>query len=107
MTALENTLRRGRAAFTASLGTALIFGGLIATAPPANAGCQYGGPGILSKCDGPLQPDGTWQRCVAFTHWVASGMSSYLVPDKRCESMGPGQQPTDLTFADPPTHLDD
>ena len=107
MTAPKNTSRRGMAAVTASLGAALISGGLIATAPPANAGCQYGGPGIISKCDAPLQPDGTWQRCVAFAQWVPSGMSSYLAPDKRCESMGPGQHPADLAFADPPTHLDD
>ena len=38
----------------------LMAGGLIAGAPPANAGCVYGGPGIINKCDGPIQPDGTW-----------------------------------------------
>lgn len=78
---------------------------LVAAAPPASAGCQYGGP-VLSKCDGPVQPDGTWQRCVAVTHLVPNGMSSYLVPDNHCDLMGPGQQPPDLAFADPPTHID-
>ena len=102
MTAFEITLLRGRAAFIASLGAALIAGGLIAAAPPANAGCQSGGPGVISKCDGPVQPDGTWQRCVAYANWVASGASSYLVPDRRCDLMGPDQP-----FADPPTHIDD
>ncbi|BCZ22345.1 hypothetical protein MYSE111917_21230 [Mycobacterium senriense] len=78
---------------------------LIASAPPAGAGCRYGGP-VLSKCDGPVQPDGTWQRCVAVTRLVPNGASSYLVPDNHCGLMGPGQQPSDFTFGDPPTHID-
>lgn len=78
---------------------------LVAAAPPASAGCVYGGP-VLSKCDGPVQPDGTWQRCVAVTRLVPNGMSSYLVPDNHCDLMGPDQRPADLTFADPPTHID-
>ena len=49
----------------AGLAAALITGGLIDAAPPASAGCQYGGIAI-SRCDGPVQPDGTWQRCVLF-----------------------------------------
>lgn len=95
-----------RPAVIASLGAALMAGGLMATAPPANAGCQYGGP-VISKCDGPVQPDGTWERCVASAHLVPSGFSSFLVPEKRCDLMGPGQYPPDLTFADPPMHIDD
>jgi hypothetical protein len=43
----------------------LTAGALIASAPPASAACQFGGIAI-SKCDGPVQPDGTWQRCVVF-----------------------------------------
>jgi hypothetical protein len=85
----------------------LMAGGLIAGAPPANAGCVYGGPGIINKCDGPVQPDGTWQRCVGFIKWVPSGFSSFLVPDKHCDVMGPDQNPADLSFADPPMHIDD
>ncbi|ORW05375.1 CDGP domain-containing protein [Mycobacterium kyorinense] len=79
---------------------------LIASAPHASAGCQYGGP-VISKCDGPVQPDGTWQRCVAVPTLMYRGASSYLVPDKRCDVMGPDQQPGDPGFADPPTHIDD
>lgn len=89
-----------------ALAAVLIAGGLIGSAPTASAGCQYGGP-VLSKCDGPIQPDGTWQRCVAFTHWILNGASSYLVPDKRCDVMGPGQSPGDAGFADPPVHIND
>jgi len=85
----------------------LMAGGLITFAPPAGAGCLYGGP-VISKCDGPVQPDGTWQRCVASFNYVPSGFSSHLVPVNRCDVMGPGRQyaPIDFTFADPPTHID-
>jgi hypothetical protein len=44
---------------------------------------------------------------VAVPHLVYSGASSFLVPDRRCDVMGPDQHPWDLGFADPPTHIDD
>jgi hypothetical protein len=88
------------------LAAVLMAAGLIAAAPPASAGCQYGGS-FISKCDGPVQPDGTWQRCVAVATWVPSGASSFLAPDKRCDVMGPDQQPGDFAFTDPPWHIDD
>lgn len=84
----------------------LMAAGLIAAAPPAGAGCLYGGA-FISKCDGPVQPDGTWQRCVAVARWVPSGLSSHLVPDKRCDLMGPNQPAWDIAFADPPTPIGD
>lgn len=87
------------------LAALLVAAGSIVSAPPASAGCLYGGP-VLSKCDGPVQPDGSWQRCVAVTRLVPNGASSYLVPDKRCDVMGPDQRPADLAFADPPNHID-
>ncbi|OBF03026.1 hypothetical protein A5730_22685 [Mycobacterium sp. ACS4054] len=87
------------------LAALLVAAGSIVAAPPASAGCLYGGP-VLSKCDGPVQPDGSWQRCVAVTRLVPNGASSYLVPDKRCDVMGPDQRPADLAFADPPNHID-
>ncbi|MEY8016801.1 CDGP domain-containing protein [Mycobacterium servetii] len=87
--------------------TALLLAAeLVASAPPAQAGCVYGG-GVISKCDGPVQPDGTWQRCVAVPRLIPSGASSFLVPDGHCDEMGPGQPPADPGFADPPTHIDD
>ncbi len=88
------------------LAALLMAAGLITSAPPASAGCLYGGP-VISKCDGPVQPDGTWQRCVAVARYVPSGLSSYLVPEKHCDLMGPDQQPLDYAFADPPMHIDD
>jgi hypothetical protein len=88
------------------LAAALMAGGLIAWASAASAGCQYGGP-IISKCDGPVQPNGTWQRCVVAPRLVYSGASSFLVPERQCDLMGPDQHPGDFNFANPPTHLDD
>ncbi|KUI25940.1 hypothetical protein AU195_00665 [Mycobacterium sp. IS-1496] len=82
----------------------LMAAGLIGTAPPAAAGCLYGGP-YISKCDGPVQPDGSWQRCVAFPRWVPSGLSSHLVPARHCEPMSPVQRSWDPAFADPPVHI--
>jgi hypothetical protein len=87
------------------LAAMLMTGGLIAAAPPAGAGCQYGGP-VLSKCDGPVQLDGTWQRCVVSTYLMPSGASSFLVPDKRCDLLGPDQHPLGA-FTDPPAHIED
>jgi hypothetical protein len=89
----------------AGLTVLLMAAELIAVAPAASAGCLYGGP-VISKCDGPIQPDGTWQRCVAAPRLIYSGASSFLVPERRCDSMGPGQNPGDLGFSDPPTHID-
>lgn len=89
------------------LAVVLMAGALVVSAPPASAGCLYGGP-VISKCDGPIQPDGTWQRCTAVFSYVPSGLSSHLVPVKRCDLMGPGHDyPWDFTFTDPPTHIDD
>ena len=87
------------------LAAVLMAAGLITSAPEASAGCN--GPPITSKCDGPIQPAGTWQRCVAVPQLIYSGASSFLVPDKRCDVMGPDQRPGDLGFANPPTHIDD
>lgn len=88
------------------LAALLMAAGLITSAPPASAGCLYGGP-VISKCDGPVQPDGTWQRCVAVPQLIPNGLSSYLVPAKHCDLMGPDQHPWDLALSDPPTHIDD
>jgi hypothetical protein len=90
----------------AGLAGMVVAGGwLIGSASPASAGCQYGGIAI-SKCDGPVQPDGSWQCCMLFNS-TSSGSSSYLTPDKRCDVMGPDLHPWGLAFNDPPTHIDD
>jgi len=94
----------------AGLAAALMAGGLISTAPPAGAGCRYGGPWTISQCDGPVQPDGTWQRCVIFNptyRGLPGNNYSYFAPDKRCDLMGPDLHPWGMAFNDPPTHIDD
>ena len=88
------------------LAALLMAAELFAFAPSASAGCLYGGP-VISKCDGPVQPDGTWERCVAVAKLIPRGASSYLVPERRCELMGPGQHPWDFAVADPPMHIAD
>ena len=89
---MKRILAGGSAAF-------VLTAALISAAPPAAAGCVYGGP-VLSTCDGPIQPDGTWERCVAVTRYVPQGLSSHLVPERRCGPMGPGHP-----AGDPPTHI--
>ena len=79
--------------------------GLIAVAPPASAGCLYGGP-VISKCDSPVGPDGSWQRCIGVATWVNTGLSSHLTPVKQCDNMGPTQTRFDFAFADPPVHIE-
>jgi hypothetical protein len=89
----------------AGLAAALIAGGLIASAPPASAGCLHGGLSV-SRC-GPVQADGTWKRCVVFSSVGSGSGLPYGVGDTRCDLMGPDQHPWGLAFADPPTHIDD
>jgi hypothetical protein len=99
-----------RFSLVAGLAAALTLGGLIAAAPQASAGCRNGGPWALSQCDGPVQPDGTWQRCVLFnsTYGGLHGDHNYFrTPDKRCDMMGPDLHPWGMAFNDPPTHIDD
>jgi hypothetical protein len=90
----------------AGVAAAVMAGGLITAAPPASAGCLYGGWMATSRCDGPVQPDGTWQRCVVFSSTVGTD-SYYRSPDKRCDLMGPDLHPWGAAFNDPPTHIDD
>jgi hypothetical protein len=96
----EKTMKRH---IVGGLAAVLMTAGLIAAAPPASAGCQYGGL-VISKCDGPVQPDGSWQRCATFPR-TTSGQSSYL-PDTNCQTLGPDQHPWGLAFVDPQTHID-
>lgn len=82
----------------------LTTAGMLAAAAPAGAGCLYGGD-VISKCDGPIQPDGTWQRCAGVTSYVAVGFGSHLVPVKICDILGPGRHPADGRLANPPAYI--
>lgn len=96
-------MKRGIVGVSAAL---LLATQLITSAPPASAGCVFGG-GFISKCDGPVHPDGTWLRCVGVPRGVASGFSSHQVPERICNLMGPGQHVANPAIADPPVHLAD
>jgi hypothetical protein len=69
-----------------TLATVLTGGALIAAAPPASAGCQYGGGLVEKMCDGPIQD---------------------VIDRRTCQMMGPGQNPLGLAYGNPPTHIDD
>jgi hypothetical protein len=88
-----------------ALAAALTAGTLIAAAPPAGAGCQFGGLSV-STCDGPVQPDGTWQRCVVFPPVGGRDGSPIYVTNTNCQTLGPDQHPSGVAFNDPPTHID-
>ncbi|PRC61360.1 hypothetical protein C6A85_09730, partial [Mycobacterium sp. ITM-2017-0098] len=54
----------------------IAFADELSSVEAAGAGCLYGGQ-FISKCDGPVQPDGVWQRCVGIAGLVPSGFSSH------------------------------
>jgi hypothetical protein len=83
-----------------ALATAITTGALITSAPPASAGCQYGGGLVEKMCDGPVQDDGSWQRCV-------TQQTPSIVNRTNCQMMGPGQNPLGLAYFNPPRHIDD
>ena len=72
-----------------ALAIALTTGALVTSAPPASAGCQYGGGLVEKMCDGPVQDDGSWQRCV--TQYTQN-----VYDRTHCQMMGPGRNPLGL-----------
>lgn len=91
---------------TALAATELVTGWLIASAPAAQAGCQDNPLLFFStaqKCDGPIQPDGSWQRCVIYYYEPPKSPPS----QQDCHQMGPlGQQYPLHSFYMPDTHID-
>ena len=70
---------------------------LIATAPPASAGCvPYVRQTLL--CDGPIQPDGSWQRCLPLPDTPYDGL--------RCWLLGPGHAQPWQIYTNPPLPVD-
>ena len=88
------------------LAAALAAGGLLTWAPPASAGCQDNPLLFFStaqKCDGPVAPDGTWERCVIYYYEPPKSPPM----QKDCHRMGPvGQQYPFHSFYMPETHID-
>ena len=92
------------------LAAVLMAGGLISAAPPASAGCQNVASGVhpAEICDGPVQPDGNWQRCVKeYTGFVMIGGHPLNLPRTSCYPYGPGQTPPPHAWIEQPTHIDD
>jgi hypothetical protein len=83
----------------ATLATGLTASALIAGAAPASAGCQFGGGLVEQMCDGPIQDDGTWQRCV-------TQHNQDVINRTNCQMMSPGQNPLGLAYYNPATHID-
>lgn len=60
-------------------------GGPIAAAPPAGAGCRnllWAEHPFAQECDGPIRPDGTWQRCMTYSNYNFISPEQ-LRPDER------------------------
>jgi hypothetical protein len=96
--------------FIAGVAAALVTGGLIAAAPPASAGCQNARWSVhptAQECDGPVQPDGTWQRCVKYYTAVMIGGRPMDLPQTGCYPFGPDQPASPHGWVDLPTHIDD
>lgn len=88
-----------------ALAAALLAAGLITSAPHAGAGCQNAQLTMsptARKCDGPVAPDGSWQRCVVY-HYPPPASP----PEQSdCHPMGPTTQTSAHPFYDPPSHID-
>jgi hypothetical protein len=81
---------------------ALITGRLVGSAPPASAGCLYGGWMAASRCDDPVTSDGMWQRGVTY---YPNGVRNLGETD--CYLMSDGNPPAgDPILGTPPTHID-
>ena len=84
---------------------AALSGWLLTSAPPAQAGCADNPLLFFStaqKCDGTIQPDGSWQRCVFY--YYEPPKSPPMQQD--CHSMGPGRDYPLHSFYMPETHID-
>jgi hypothetical protein len=85
------------------LAAALMAGGLVATAPPASAGCRnplWAEHPFAQECDGPIQSDGTWQRCMTYSN-------GGFIPQNSCAQMSADQPPWIPILSSPRTHIDD
>ena len=78
------------------LAAVLVAGALIAAAPRASAGCQDWRFHV-QLCDGPIQPDGTWQRCSVTQPLVGNFTDSSCYPLGNNNYLPPFQ---------PPNHID-
>lgn len=86
------------------VGAGLTAGWLVGSAPSAHAGCQDNPLLFFStaqKCDGPVAPDGSWQRCVIYYYEPPKSPPS----QQDCHPMGPGRDYPPHSFYQPETHI--
>lgn len=85
----------------------MMTGALIATAPLASAGCmpmpisRIGEPPRFlpgQMCDGPIQSDGSWQRCEIWDEGNGATLTG-------CFPMGAGHAPPLLSYQPPLTRI--
>jgi hypothetical protein len=84
------------------LAAALVADGPITTAPQVSAGCKnplWASHPFAQLCDGPIQGDGTWQRCMTY--------GDGFTPHNSCAQMSAGQPPGIPILSSAPTHIDD
>lgn len=73
----------------------------LSAAPPAHAWPQPPPPGcearfMVSYCDGPIQPDGSWQRCFENQQVWSPGLNTWI-GGSNCYQVGPGPDPLPWT----------
>ena len=72
-----------------------IAGAGIGLAAPASAGCET--QPFAQYCDGPIRPDGTWDRCFQAAQQPVFGqygqMTGYTAPVGRCYPVDPNAFP--------------
>jgi hypothetical protein len=90
----------------AALAAAAAVSGAVALAPAATAGCES--QVFATYCDGPIRPDGTWDRCfqsapqATYGQW---GQVSGVVPSVgRCYPIDPNAFPP-TPLGQPPYHI--
>ena len=78
------------------------------TAAPASAGCETNMLGV-QYCDGPIRPDGTWDRCWhsdAFANYGPLGQVQYVVPAMgKCFPVDPSQPWPPTPIGQPQYHV--
>lgn len=79
----------------------LLAGSLIAAAPAA-AGCET--QAFAQYCDGPIRPDGTWDRCMAAFGQGYPGHIGYVPTVSRCYPVDPANFPP-IPLGQPLDHI--
>jgi hypothetical protein len=80
-----------------------LFAVSVGLAAPVSAGCER--QPFAQYCDGPIRPDGTFERCQT-TFGNVNAFGAYTVPPTyRCYPVDPGQPWPMLPLGQPQRHL--